>query len=269
MAPYTCNANWGRRPHRAGDTERRATRKTCLIAATPRCGSTLLSSAMYATGVLGRPDEYFNIVTTKELYPGSGDAVPEQLVHTMVDGCTPNGVLSIKFMPCQFQRFCSSALLDVFPDKKWIFVRRKNLLDQAISYEIALQTDAWYGKSQNVREPVYSEEALALRIEEIIADEKKWLQFFGANRIHSLRLWYNYIAQSPEGAARLVANHIAVPWPNRLQRTLTALKRRASGEYYKYTDLRPQRNHINNEWKVRFLRLRTDIANWLWSLGRL
>jgi len=207
---------------------------------------------MYASGVLGRPDEYFNVVITHELHPGARDSPSEQLALTWRDGVTPNGVLAIKFMPYQFDRFRSALPLSVFPDVRWVFIRRKNIVDQAISRVIAMQTDAWYWKSSPICEPTYSADEINSAIDTIAQEERDWLLWFESEAVMPLTLWYDEIAKSPEVAARRVAEHVGVHWPTQLERWTTRARRSLNKERYKYSEMRPQATSRNSEWRTRF-----------------
>ncbi|MEL7140792.1 MAG: Stf0 family sulfotransferase [Cyanobacteria bacterium J06631_9] len=130
-----------------------------IICSTMRSGSTLLSRTLKDFDVAGDPKEYFH-----PRWKGVGlDQLsePSQLyAHyncVVRETTTPNGVFGIKMHWDQLQNvlnicrkdtaFSSKNDLEIlqsfFPRPKFIFIWRENLLKQAVSTEIANQTQIW------------------------------------------------------------------------------------------------------------------------------
>jgi LPS sulfotransferase NodH len=230
-------------------------RKVCLIAAIPRCGSNLLCSAMYRTGALGCPDEYFNEIITKSMHPGAEPSIANQLRFAIEDGAGANGVVSIKLLPYQFRALLETIDLgEWFGRAYWIWLRREDILAQAISSEIATQTNAWTSHDTPLREAVYSEAAVARRIGNIVYDEAEWSHYFRSNRIAPLELWYRVVARSPERSARKIARFLDEPLPPRLamRRNERAERAQQPGAAPRFPDFKVQRNHANADWARRF-----------------
>ena len=154
--------------------------KTIFIAAIPRCGSTQLCSLMHETHSLGYPLEYINSETTEHFCPGTEPTVENQCRHAKEEGMTPNGVLSIKFMPYQYRALEQE--IDVerhFGKPSWIWLRRGDILAQAVSFSRAMQAGQWWMGGDDIAAPVeYSFDDIKQRIEEIHDEEHFWLEFF-------------------------------------------------------------------------------------------
>ena len=145
-----------------------------LVCATPRSGSTLLCEALKATGVAGRPEEYFESVVvtgrpprprptsrastiprrsrcSAERPPPSRRRTPrspasrsyaEHLERVRQWGTTPNGVFGAKLMWDHVGRLHRRAgdPLELFGDPALVWVRRRDVVRQAISLWRAMQT---------------------------------------------------------------------------------------------------------------------------------
>ncbi|WP_231999557.1 Stf0 family sulfotransferase, partial [Mycobacterium sp. 1245852.3] len=73
---------------------------TYVIASTPRSGSSLLAAGLVATGVAGRPEEYFTPdhigAYKKDLNLPTDCSWPDYLAKAMAFAATENGVLGVK-----------------------------------------------------------------------------------------------------------------------------------------------------------------------------
>ncbi len=125
--------------------------KRYLICSTQRSGSTYLASMLDKTNLAGRPMEYFNDVYVGAFCRRFALQNLERLKYISELQrlrTSPNGVFGAKAHLWQLQLWSSvktlaalKVLLSGFD--YLIFVRRKNLLDQAISLDRALQTGHW------------------------------------------------------------------------------------------------------------------------------
>lgn len=142
--------------------------KKIIICATARCGSTLLCRELEATGVMGKPKEYYipakNIDTAEK-----ASAFWENVIQK---ARSENGVFAIKVMQQQWpvverlhtylkkpdsllekklnqfktvifakkQQLAMDNFYSFYKEATWIFLRREDRLYQAISREMARQT---------------------------------------------------------------------------------------------------------------------------------
>jgi trehalose 2-sulfotransferase len=156
--------------------------RTYFVCATPRSGSTLLCKSLAATGVAGRPEEYFERLRhsglprqPREYFERIGDdpllaLLPEtrrgdpagadlerELPRYLAEGTTPNGVFGAKLMWGYFGDFVSllrnipeyrdvplaQLLPRVFPNLSFVRVVRANKVRQAVSLWKAVQSASW------------------------------------------------------------------------------------------------------------------------------
>jgi LPS sulfotransferase NodH len=151
-----------------------------LVCATPRSGSTLLCEAVKGTGVAGRPEEYFEAVIATGRPPRpedyleglydpealslvGGAAAPEPPPYSSLAGVasyaehvervkewgrTPNGVFGAKLMWDHLGRLARDrppreALDELFDGPRYVWVRRGDVVRQAVSLWRAMQTQSW------------------------------------------------------------------------------------------------------------------------------
>jgi trehalose 2-sulfotransferase len=140
---------------------------TYVIASTPRSGSSLLAAGLVATGVAGRPEEYFTpdyIAAYKEdLNLPMNCSWPEYLAKVMEFAATENGVRGVKIhwrhvvwlaQALGFPDDPGDVLERLFPTAVFVNIVRADQRAQAISLFRAEATGEWFrshGSSRSVR----------------------------------------------------------------------------------------------------------------------
>lgn len=224
--------------------------KTIFIAAIPRCGSTRLSSLMHATHSLGYPLEYINSDTTQFFRPGTEPTIENQCLHAEGEGITPNGVLSIKFMPYQYRALEQE--IDVerrFGKPSWIWLRRGDILAQAVSLSRAMQTGQWaMGGDDTPALAKYSFDDIKQRIEEIQYEEDFWCDLFARHEIEPLCVWYDDVTNDADNLIARIFQFVGEKKANAVSRSMQSVRR---PDYFK--DARIQRDEKNAFWMRQFL----------------
>ena len=184
--------------------------KSILIATTPRTGSWLLCGALRSTGIAGRPEEYGgpnDEATWKYYHKRPNHAayfrnLPNELA-------TPNGVRSVKMMWSQFEQFEHDARyysgqvvggMDAVHDFLLgeyviVFLRRRDLLRQAISWDRAVQTDEWSRRDGAARRandvvPEYRAESIRQAVATIRSHNDRWVRTIRDRRQQVMELYY-------------------------------------------------------------------------------
>jgi trehalose 2-sulfotransferase len=212
-----------------------------LICATPHSGSTLLCDILKNTGSAGWPEEYFavlkNITNQEPLAANlqSGDELPcwrgirpaDYIAHVLEVGTSCDGMFGAKVMWSYFDDFICGlrhiagcremAIPDllpaVFPNLHYIWVTRRNKVQQAVSIWKASQRRAW---KQN--EPSLPKSDLASHFEEIdrlaqqiVADETDWWRYFDACGIKPFTVVYENMLKASESTTRDILHYLQVP----------------------------------------------------------
>src|SRR5205809_518177 len=134
------------------NTLRHKPRRAYWICCTPRTGSALLCQLLRATGVAGRPEEYF-WRDNEPLYRARWHVTTyhDYLERALEEGTTPNGIFGAKvgagmYLAHFFRQLRTlpqfedatpslfSILSALFPDLKCIWLTRRNKVRQAVSY---------------------------------------------------------------------------------------------------------------------------------------
>ncbi|CAM4421129.1 Stf0 sulphotransferase [Mycobacterium basiliense] len=203
-----------------------------LVLASQRSGSTLLVESLRATGVAGEPQEFFQYLPATSQPPqprewfagvtdesilslldpldeGKPDLAPAEIWRDYIRtvGRTPNGVWGGKLMWNQ-----TSLLLDrasELPDRSGdgllaaihdvvgenpllVYVYRPDVVSQAVSFWRAVQTRAWRGRPDPVRDAraIYHAGAIAHVVTMLRAQEKGWRTWFAEEGIEPMEIAY-------------------------------------------------------------------------------
>jgi LPS sulfotransferase NodH len=178
--------------------------KTWVLAATHRSGSAALAEACIITGVLGRPWEWFNpkwdapAVTSKETN-NTSSSVATLCAKAGTKGRTPNGVVGIKLFPSVMAAIQKEIRLDDwFPSPYWVWLRRRDILAQAISRVIANQTGQWQSRDRAQGQPVYDAAAITRWLFSIVVGNAEWEAYFATSGVSPLCLWYEDFCSAPQ-----------------------------------------------------------------------
>ncbi len=215
-----------------------------LICATPHNGSTLLCEALKNTGLAGWPEEYFEDMKhtaiaeqlaeysqfTHEpnlpIQSGSATYV-EYLTRVLTVGSTSNGVFGAKIMWSYFDDFICGLrqiptykekpvrdlLSSVFPNLHYIWVTRRDKVQQAISFWQAFQRRTWQSNGSVPRKLVFNFEVIDHLLQQIMADELDWLRYFDVCGIEPYTVVYEDLVETYEGTVRNVLKHLQIAIP--------------------------------------------------------
>lgn len=186
--------------------------RALVIAITPRSGSTMLSSLLEQTGVLGTPDEYLNRNGPMQLH---GRKLQRYDFESYWDAVlrkqrTPNGVFAIKTDYDQLRPLIERGVVESYlPNARYVYLRREDVVAQAVSLQRAISSGIWHldrdGKplrSRQHAEPVYDGAAIRHHIDHLNLMQANWDAFFRERYIAPLRLTYERLVAGPASAVR-------------------------------------------------------------------
>jgi trehalose 2-sulfotransferase len=212
-----------------------------MICATPRSGSNYLCQLLASTGQLGNPLEYFNTSGrrkhTHPKYPKDPRAQVE-IIRSM--GATPNGIYAVKVLPLQYRR--ARNRLDLFhalPNLKFVRLRRRDLLGQAISLSRVQQTGQVMSFHRARRQPTYDVQDIRTCIGAVQAMESSWDQVMRDLGLQPLIFDYEDVMRDPQTAIDRVAALMGLATPPPVNPALVHI-----------TVQRDQESHV---WRQRFL----------------
>lgn len=171
-----------------------------VVASTPRCGSNFLQRALWRTGAAGAPEEYLTSdyvqdfaqrIALESQYPLDPTDASRYLRELWRLRTSGNGVFGLKLhgshLPLALDK--DERLIPPLRGNKWIWIRRRNTVAQAVSYLMADQTGVWIvdgewlPRTLTKQEPQFDYEAIATRLRQIEDEELLWSRFlFSDNR---------------------------------------------------------------------------------------
>jgi len=211
------------------------------ICTSGRSGSNLLCQYLSSTGVLGNPLEYFNGSGRRLLgYPEYPDDPSQQIEWILTAGATPNGVYGLKIFPAQVELIEKSirwtALL---PGLKFVLLKRRDILGQALSAVRAMQTEQWRSSMPARGPAVYDGAQIYERLQFTVRDYARWDIFFARKAVAPTIIVYEDLLADPQSAVDQIADLFGLRG-----------QARAAGER---VDLKIQRDTTTEEWRARFL----------------
>lgn len=198
-----------------------------FIAFTARSGSTFLTHQIHAAGVLSEPHEWFNWGYVKE-NAGKGEAAFSEYFSSILSAKrSRNGVFGCEINWLQFCALRSIVEPQMlFKNKvRWFYLRRRNVIAQAISNFIADRTGFFhsYQSSDAAMERVaslnYDSEAIKGYVKSFIEQEKSFDQWFLENNVVPVDVFYEDVVHDPCRVVMLFANVLGVRLPTDFART--------------------------------------------------
>jgi len=235
---------------------RRTPDRLVVIAATPRTGSSLLFTALQASGMAGNATEYFNPenfawyltgssrVTRRIKSPtvaterASTRAVRIALQRIADAHTTPDGTLSVKIMWSDVKSVLHGHGVDFDAfgvPIVWIRIRRDDHVAQAVSYSRAAQTLLWRAGKPEHQVPVYDDDQIAQLYSRIQPENDAWDAYLAARGASPIHVTYEELDSDYEGTVRRVLDAIG-----------------ATGIEVPPRQLSRQADHLNAEWAERF-----------------
>lgn len=197
----------------------RGIRKSYSIAFTPRCGSTALTHLL-TDAALGNPTEYFQYPYESSEYWNwlPGETVAERFVE-LVDSYQGAGMFGSKVAHdhraylegrLEMELGAPVSMDEVLPGHGWLYMYRRDLIDQAISAYIARSSGVWHVKQGDAIPDSlvadYDFLAIFAQIHVAMAAQFHWETYFKHRVIEPFRIAYeDFIADEGETLAEIRA----------------------------------------------------------------
>ncbi len=221
----------------------------------------MLCGLLESTGIAGRPASYFRR-DYRDVSPDSG-GVPGTAGPTIDDafieaavaaGSTPNGVFGVRVMgetmPELTVALASGRSGEARPDvelltatfgrTRFVHLRRRDVVAQAVSWARAEQTHFWHPGEEVIpggRSPQFDRDLIGELVGRIDSLEAWWRGWFAGQGIAPYELTYEDLAAHPVSAARAVLGFLGLDLP--AGRAIVARHRR-------------QADDLNADWITRF-----------------
>jgi LPS sulfotransferase NodH len=244
-----------------------------IIASTQRSGTHLLCSILGSTGIAGWPGEFFlskpSETWEKRWNSPSRDAYIERVLQVNTG---PNGVFGAVVMWSYFERmlemlqelqqykkFTAAELLaELFNRPKYIWLRRKNRVEQAVSWALACQSGIWAQRvgvtPQTDVTPTFDFRVIDEWCNRIAAHEASWENYFGESQIDPLVIYYEDVVACHRTAAERVLDFLALPLPHGIEIPPPAIEKQA--------------NEISVQWAASYRKLKRKQTSKLRQIAR-
>jgi LPS sulfotransferase NodH len=188
------------------------TTATCryIIAGTQRSGSSLLCEGLGATGIAGRPGEFFAPDFREPWFRRWGlphdCSFGDYLAAARLHATGRNGVLGIKIQYMHVRELArwaelrgepEDALESLFPRARYINIRRRDRLGQALSWFRAIRSNEWSRTEGMPPAPAPELEAETVRMleEHLARQQSAWEQYFSSRGIEPLVVEYETLVE--------------------------------------------------------------------------
>ncbi len=183
--------------------------KPTFICFTNRVGSNLLTSFLFHAGFGVRvAEEDFNSATVITASKDNGFGSFTKYLAHMCRKTQKNNTLFMKIGAPQLLWLANRGIVpDFFPNAKYIFVRRKDRIAQAVSLYIMNQTGKYLAHipAKTDREPDFNKEKIAESLNWILANEKDFEYFFSLHKISPLIVWYEDMLEDAPNVVRNIS----------------------------------------------------------------
>jgi LPS sulfotransferase NodH len=188
-----------------------------MICSVPRSGSSLLCEMLANTLHAGMPAEYFRPDRIAMFKRRWGVATFDEYRRALLERKTsPNGVFGLKVHWAQYGPTVEDRdPTGLFPNIRFIYIRRLDRVRQAVSWVRAFQTGSWSTLlgPETPRQPLFDREDIERKLSRLERDEEGWEELFQGHGISPHRMTYEELAASPEAAAREVLSLLDVELP--------------------------------------------------------
>ncbi|MBZ2169156.1 Stf0 family sulfotransferase [Marinobacter sp. F4216] len=174
-----------------------------LLLSTPRSGSTMICDLLFQSGFClaheyFQPYNYLPIIAKRWKCLRKGILDKEKFINQLIRFRTmESGWLGINLHGRHLPLYWK--LEEYFPqsEKVVVRVRRKDVVAQAVSYEIATQTGGWSSEFQARAEPVYSFKSIKYRINSIKQQDIFSDIFVSSINVPVIEVVYEELVKSP------------------------------------------------------------------------
>jgi trehalose 2-sulfotransferase len=244
-----------------------------IIASTQRSGTHLLCSILRSTGVAGWPEEFFlskpGETWEKRWNSPSRDAYIQRVLQ---ENTGANGVFGAVVMWSYFEQMLEmlqelrddkkstapQLLAELFNQPKYVWLRRKDRVEQAISWEMACQTGIWARRAgvspQPDATPKFDFKIIDEWCNRIATHEASWANYFRESQIEPLVLYYEDVVACHRTAVERVLRFLALPLPQEMEIPAPAIEKQA--------------NEISTQWAVAYRKLKRKQNSKLRQIAR-
>jgi LPS sulfotransferase NodH len=188
--------------------------QSIFVCGVQRSGTWFLAHLLHRTGVVGLPNEWFHPGDVAQFMKDWGvSSYREYLARVFEAGTSANGVFASKLMWNYFAEFQfevrrvtgnygaddASLIGSVFPRPRFVWIRREDVVAQAVSWSKASQTGQYGPGQARKAEPVYNFDEIDALAALVRFHDGAWRRWFAAHGIEPFELTYENLCADPVG----------------------------------------------------------------------
>ncbi len=216
-----------------------------IICATPRSSSYYLTKLVYSAQC-GLPLEYFHpgveqrLASRLNVKPGNHDFSSPEYLNALLSARCFDGTFATKLLYMQLRRLCRGGLGNrLFDGAVVVYLTRRDLAAQAISYASASLTDNWFGTSYQTPDKVVPSDkmltiTLKRSIQTLSANEAAFRRFFSSEKIIPIHVFQEDVVDNPHQTVASIATALGRPFKKEDLATATS----SLSAYKDHEDLR-------------------------------
>jgi LPS sulfotransferase NodH len=241
-------------------------KRSYVVCAVQRSGSSFLCELLKSTGVAGVPEEYFLFREDGKNFEAgwwaqSFDVSTREEYISLVqnEGQTENGVFGTKLMWNYFAQVMKAfselqayvglspyaQLAAMLESPKYVWILRQDKVRQAVSWAIAAQTGI-YAASQgnqadNLESLNFAFHQIKLLHRLVLEGEAGWKAFFAENNVTPFKVVYEDLVQAPRETVFAILEFLEIEYAEDLLENINPINKQAT--------------HINDEWVDEYKKL--------------
>lgn len=214
--------------------------RTLFVCFTNRSGSTFLGEALASTGSVKPAREYLNHPVVKRQSSQREIESFDAYLIDLAERFTHGGVFTLKAGLRQLYYLAKLGFIgDVLKSPSFLLIERDDVLAQAVSWAVALQTGQWKSTQDSAQSNLeFDFDVIDTRIDSILAENAAFKAFFARNDCTVEFVRYEQLRSNP---AEVIADLAA---SLKLDRTTYNPDR---------VNIAPQRSSVNAEWRELYL----------------
>lgn len=184
------------------------------IAITPRSGSTYLGDVLKRSECVGKVEEYFNREAAQWTLRLSGARSLPEYFNYLLRVHHTNGVFGFEIDWLRLKQLLDEGydqIVERIPN--WIYLRRTDIISQAVSLEKARQSGHWHShqETDSSLSIAYDGEAIRNSVLMLMNSEYFLNQFFSRIGVKPLELWYEEVVNlQPDELVSLILDHLKI-----------------------------------------------------------
>jgi LPS sulfotransferase NodH len=225
---------------------------TYMLATIPRSGSTYCAIRLWQTGLLGAPMEYLNFRIMGDLFHRLGYTADEEghIPSGRIEEywsdvqrlrTSPNGVFGYKMFTTNYVEIAQKYpdFLQQITPNYVIYLVRRDLIGQAMSYSRAQRSNVWFADVANTPAVDYDYAHIKKCMKAVENQRQRWEAAFKFTGVEPIRIYYEDLMADSSATIRMILREMGIKEDDEAEINVPMINRQTDG--------------VSREWRERFL----------------